>query len=663
MDTKRINSESYLKQLTSLYRMKYSGKEFDVVLVSDDNAFHFALSHQDELFGGAPIVFCGVNRFNPKIIESHPNVTGVIEKGDFEESLAFAIKARPETGTVYVIVDDTNTGKINLEGLRKTMGERHPHIDVQEVQHFTLQELGVKLEALPQDSIGFFISFWHDREGSLVTPNDLGAVLAKSAVPVFGRSEWMIGRGMVGGKCVSGFDQGVTAGALAARILSGEPASRLPVVMDSPNRFMFDYLELEKHNISIELVPKGSKVINLPFSFYEKYKPLVLTVMLALTMLSGLIFLLLFVLLKRRRAEEAQKANEVQFRTITEKANFEIQRINDRLTLALEATNTAAWEWSPVTDETIASPNWLELFGFDEEDRHKSFKAWVEHMQPDDAKKSTSALEEHLAGKSDLYHAEFRYNHPERGWIWLSGTGKVVERDSAGRPLRMVGINRDITERKKIEQKIEDSLKEKEILLQEIHHRVKNNMQVISGLIGIQARKMEEITESSLRAAFLETESRIKSMALVHEALYRSTDFAHVDFSAYTRQLVVDLFHTYEIDSNKVKLETRIEPIDIDINQAIPCGLIINELLSNTLKHAFRGDGGGRVTVAMDSDDEGMIELSVCDDGVGLPEGTDVVREQSVGLTIVNALVRQLRGEMVVKQNPGCCFQIRFEGN
>lgn len=219
----------------------------------------------------------------------------------------------------------------------------------------------------------------------------------------------------------------------------------------------------------------------------------------------------------------------------------------------------------------------------------------------------------------------------------------------------------DITKRKGAEIRIKESLEEKELLLKEIHHRVKNNLQVVSSLIGIQSSKIKGTSDPSSLAAFRETQTRINSMALVHEQLYRSEDFAHIDFQAYVQQLAAKLFNAFDVNPDAVLLDIHIEPIRIDINQAIPCGLIINELLSNALKYAFPKGRKGTITIGMQPYEEQMLKLSVCDDGVGFQEKLDVENAQTLGLVIVNALVKQLRGEIFVDWKGGTCFWISFK--
>lgn len=281
MDTKRLNSETYLQSLANSYKLKYEDVHFDAIITSDDNAFHFALRQRKVLFSQTPIVFCGVNRFDQSMLSGHPNVTGVVEKGDFKDTLAVAMKMRPHTKAIYVIDDSTRTGRINKHNFQKVVAEIYPAITVTYANDQSLAQLRKQLESLTSEYIAFFISFWQDGRGKKVSPDDLETVFKKSAVPVFGRSEWMLGRGMTGGKCVSGFHQGAAAAGLVKRILMGVDPETIPVIQDSPNKFMFDYLEIKKHAIPMDTLPVDSIVFNRPKTFYEVHKT---------TALVGLVF-------------------------------------------------------------------------------------------------------------------------------------------------------------------------------------------------------------------------------------------------------------------------------------------------------------------------------------------------------------------------------------
>jgi PAS domain S-box-containing protein len=216
----------------------------------------------------------------------------------------------------------------------------------------------------------------------------------------------------------------------------------------------------------------------------------------------------------------------------------------------------------------------------------------------------------------------------------------------------------DITEQKRAQDNLTASLKEKEILLQEIHHRVKNNMQVISSLLKLQA---ETIQEETLRAPFRESEHRVRAMSLVHEKLYQSKDFTHIPFRDYLTSLIRYLYQSYTPKAGTIELVTEIEEIPLTITHAIPCGLIVNELLSNALKHAFPDHRTGTITIGLRSPEPQVYELTVSDNGIGLPEAIDLKTTQSLGLHLVSILVEdQLKGTIEVERTGGTRVRIRF---
>ncbi|MDH7512070.1 MAG: histidine kinase dimerization/phosphoacceptor domain -containing protein [Clostridiales bacterium] len=231
-------------------------------------------------------------------------------------------------------------------------------------------------------------------------------------------------------------------------------------------------------------------------------------------------------------------------------------------------------------------------------------------------------------------------------------------RDAQGQPTGFRGVVRDITERKLAEQRIRASLQEKEVLLKEIHHRVKNNLQVISSLLNLQAYNS---SDPQLLKALREGQNRIRSMALVHEKLYQSKDLSRIDFGEYIRKLSVHLFQSYQVDPGRIELKQDIEGIFLDINTAIPCGLIMNELISNSLKHAFPEGRKGEIYLELRRQDEKRLLLSVRDNGVGLPEDLDIYKTKTLGMQIVTLLAFQLDGTIELSREQGTEFRILFQ--
>ena len=200
-------------------------------------------------------------------------------------------------------------------------------------------------------------------------------------------------------------------------------------------------------------------------------------------------------------------------------------------------------------------------------------------------------------------------------------------------------------------------LREKEVLLKEIHHRVKNNLQVISSLVSLQADGSQDET---VREGLLDVIYRVRSMALVHEKLYRSDDLARVDFAGYAESLLSYLWQAHGSAAANIRLNLELEPLQLPVDTAVPCGLILNELAGNALKHAFRQREGGEVTVSLLTE-ERKVRLGVRDDGVGMPPDFDWRQTSSLGLRLVQMLAGQLRAEVAVTRANGTGFEITFQ--
>ncbi len=217
-------------------------------------------------------------------------------------------------------------------------------------------------------------------------------------------------------------------------------------------------------------------------------------------------------------------------------------------------------------------------------------------------------------------------------------------------------IMRDVTERKVAEEQIRLSLREKDTLLKEVHHRVKNNLQLITSLLKLQS---EHIKDGEALRLMEEMYGRIHSIAATHELLYQSDHLAQLNFGEYLQKITRDLFGFYKVDFQKVKLQTEIRSADLNITQAVPCGLIVNELVTNCLKHAFPNSQAGLLRVSLEGDEEQFL-LTVEDNGVGLPENVDPYQTSSMGLQLVNLLVEQLQGTMTFDRSAGAKFSILF---
>jgi len=241
--------------------------------------------------------------------------------------------------------------------------------------------------------------------------------------------------------------------------------------------------------------------------------------------------------------------------------------------------------------------------------------------------------------------------------------GRILKRDYV--PLRTSADDRyylwqytDITDRKRAEEQIKASLTEKEVLLKEIHHRVKNNLQIISSLLSLQARQMGNGKPLQM---FQDSQNRLKAMALIHERLYQSPDLAQIDFANYARGLAEYLLGTYQVDGHRIHLDLQVEPVPMTVDMAIPCALTINELVSNSLKYAFPDRFDGEIGIGLSPVGEDCLRLVVRDNGVGLAPDLDLNKSKSLGLKLVRSLTEQLNGTLTHTSNSeGTSFEILF---
>jgi len=244
--------------------------------------------------------------------------------------------------------------------------------------------------------------------------------------------------------------------------------------------------------------------------------------------------------------------------------------------------------------------------------------------------------------------------------VWFQMFLNPVQFDDEQNHMELSCIAYDITERKEIDAAIRSALKEKEVLLQEVHHRVKNNLQVISSMLNLQRRF---IKDPGLLQVLDESQNRIATMSYIHESLYKNTDFSSISFSEYLVRLSNNLIHSYARRDCAVELETVLDDVQLNLDHAIPCGLIVNELVSNAMKYAFVDRTEGVVTLRVQRVADGHLEIEVRDNGVGLPENFDFTQNDSLGVYLVQALTDQIDGTLLVRNNEngsGCSFLVSF---
>ena len=338
----------------------------------------------------------------------------------------------------------------------------------------------------------------------------------------------------------------------------------------------------------------------------------------------------------RKQAERAMRLSEERFRQIAENIRevFWITESHDKKLVYI-------------------SPAYEEVWGRPCRSLSEVSSYMLSTVHPEDRARLIEAAETVQAGGD--YDLEYRIVRPDGEIRWVRDRAFPI-RNLSGEVYRVAGVADDVTESKQALEQIKTSLHEKEVLLKEVHHRVKNNMQVITSLLSLQSKTIKD--EQAL-SVFQDSQNRVKSMALIHETLYQSKDLSRINFAEYLQKLVAHVSRSYRLRPEAVRVNINVNNVSLPIDMAVPCGLIINELASNSLKYAFPEDKRGEINITFGQADAQYI-LCVSDTGVGLPDGFDPERGKSLGMKLVRMLTEQLCGELECRNGVGTTFEIKF---
>lgn len=618
MDTQRSFTPHTFDLLEAVYRDRYTdrGVRFDVIIATDDPALDFLQDRGAELFGDVPVVFCGINNLDLSRLEGREKYTGVNEAIDVLQTIQLAMALRPEAETVAVISDSSITGRINTGIYRSVRSPFEDDLEFLELLELAPEDVRSALEQLKPTDFVLVLSYIVTPDGRRLTVEQGFSFLAESSpAPVFSFWDFTLGTGVAGGVLVSAREQGNAAARMALKILSGVPPEEIPVLMDSPNRTMMDYQVMRMHGITLRELPGDAVVVNCPERPLRTYWIWILA-LLVFVVLQGILILTL--LSSRRRRKRAQKELE----TLTANSPDIIMRV-DTTGRVLFVNNTVERQGHfvrEITAGTGSDAGWWDAFERVLQERVPRTVTY--RVERDDS--ITMTLESRLI-------PEFDNNHRLRS---------------------VLIITRDISEERHTRDKLARSLEEKEVLLREIHHRVKNNLQVVASLINISAFDREDV-EGALR----EVQQRVIAMAQIHEQLYQSGDYARINLERYLRDVVSHVVAAYQDPGRPPEVVFRVSAVTVRLDVAVPFGLILTELVTNALKHGSRWAGRGnaeRSTIAVDlAERENVVTLCITDDGPGVPAGFDPSEVTTTGITLVRSLVQQIQGTLTVNGRDG----------
>lgn len=442
MDTKRVSGDEYFSHLKQIYKIKYSRLKLDLIIASDDDAFRFLLKYKDEVFPSVPVVFCGVNDFNPSMIAKRDDFTGYMEYLDAESTISLMLKLHPQTKRIFVISDCTVTGFAHRKSVQD-ISAKYPKINFIYLngEDLTTAMLIQRVQQLKNGSLAIFTVWNTDKKDVFVSESDVISLLsANSPVPIYCLSDSWLGLGIVGGKLNSAAMHGKIAAQIGIEILNGKKPSEIPVEQRSPNQFMFDYNALKKWNIDFSLLPAQSVIINIPSSFYHKYKRLIWIVVSLILVQAIIIVELCLNIIRRKKAELSLVETERKFRMILENSS-DILIFLDLKKMKYEYISPALHKITGYTPEEITAIGPLNI---------------KEIIHPHDIESYMNRREKILGlktGEEPNLYLEYRMKTKSGEYVWLSDEPKLVW-DKKGAPEILVGSVRDITYKKIAEEKL-----------------------------------------------------------------------------------------------------------------------------------------------------------------------------------------------------------------
>ncbi|WP_245874098.1 histidine kinase dimerization/phosphoacceptor domain -containing protein [Alkalispirochaeta sphaeroplastigenens] len=639
LDTKRWDPQDLFPAQADFLRSKYAGRQPELVIATDDNALNFLVRYRDQVFPEVPVLYTGINRSEEEVQNlSRGWATGIIEEVDFSGTIDLALQILPGLDRLAVVTDATVTSDLNLRLLQTLSLDRPLQIEL--LQDLPPAELHSRLQRLSPNSAVLYVSYIRLTSGELYSyTGGLERVAAASPVPVFVVWDFLLGEGhALGGKVLRGQDQGRAVADIARRYFQTGQLPRTDSGLYPVSRVMLDYRVVQEWGLMPAVRETGIDVIwlNRRKTAWDLYR---LEILFLSTLFLSLVLLLAMAVWGRRRQEHQHQL---------------LMESEQRWQFALEGGRSGVWDWDMVRDALFVSDRWYSLLGYPVSSRISVVGDSLELIHPDDVPGVLSALEEMRTNRSSHYELNTRKRCADGSYRWMLDQGMVVERNAAGEALRAIGTQTDIHRLICLQQQLEENLMTKDVLIREIHHRVKNNMQIVASMLSLE---MTQADRKDFTVLAEKTRLRIHAMAALHEQLYTIDTAALVPLQGYISDLIGQL-NQFCNERIILRVSDTIPDVNLDIDEALPLGLLINELVSNSCEHAFTdpcpSSVDPQVTIDVVMEDQGMT-VQVADNGCGmtLAEYQHHIQERcSLGLVLIDSLVQQLEGALTIDSPP-----------
>jgi PAS domain S-box-containing protein len=663
MDTKRFFGPGSLEQFPDVYRRKFMSHRFDVIVATDNNAFDFLRQYRDRLFPNTPVVFCGVNFFKEEDLKGHRLFTGVSEEADVKDTLDLALRLHPGTNRVYIVNEVSETGQTVHEEVVKLMPSYSARVNFTFLEDFSMPDLLATLRSLPSNSLVFYSFFSHDKTGRFFEYDQSAAAIARaSKVPVYGAWDFNLGYGMVGGKLISGFYQGVAAGRIALRVLRGEDPDSIPVVRfspDRPNRYMFDYAQLRRFGISVDALPKNSVIRNMPQSFFRRHQ--------FGASAGAALFLFLIVAnsilvrnIRRRKAAERALWNQHEhLEELVASRSEQLEKLNGRLRLDIlkrEDTERALRESQRLLNKTFASlrdclliitvesrtiidcnPATTKLFGYAREEVvGQSIR--LLHVDDQAFQRFRELAVQAIREEGYLRIPAFQMKR-KNGEVFATQHSVMPLYDEDGLMVSWVSVIRDITEEKRSEEKLGEyrrrlrklaaeltavEARERRAIAAELHE----NLGQILATAKLKVAPLRNLVSDS------EVQSRIVEVqTLVEEALQQTRSLTYQLSSPILYQLGFEPALKWLAENMERQYGYRVaftrlgESGELQEESGVFLFSAVRELMVNVAKHA----GASEVAIRLHWLDD-CVEVLVKDNGRGFRRtGLSSISDLNIG--------------------------------